>query len=1499
MSLSLIKRTFQTRYDASLGCALVDKIALLAQSSADLTVALRLAADEIGRTLELERVAILLQQDRGMRLAGNYCAATLGPIQRERLRQVDLDLTETISNQSITEITDAGSDPRVRRRLAPAANASEETCVKSVLIVPLIIDSGVAGSLILYDRDRRRWPSEHANIAQAAASTLQLTIHHFRSQETASRAADREALTNRLLTAIRSEVDVEEILKVAANGVGITLRVTRVLIFKRSDAYNENSFTARAEYRSTALVPSVIGEGLDLEGSPVLTQLLSGNVIQVPDASQGDPIVRAMSVRLGVRSMVLAPITYNGRIEAAIALEQFDSPREFSREEIKLLELVTEQTAVALYQAELYREAQEAAGRDALISKISSAIHGSLDSDSVLRAIVDELGVALSVCRCRMALFPSPLPELVPVNHEYVALCCADRPSVLQEIQTVNNPFLQAVLAHEYPIAVSNPSNDSRFAPLRTRVESGSVKSILTTAIRVDGKPIGILSLHHCDRPHKWTSWESDLVKSVADQAAVAIRQAELYREVRESAQRASLANQIVASIRRSLDLNETLRVAVEEVGRALGANRTYFRKLVGSESAVIAEYLSDAGLSVTEVPSAVDDYITTYLLDTRRTMIIDDVPAFAAAYPEMAAIVSVWRTSPMNLSQIVCPIFVNDVCWGALSINQTDHTRKWTASEIALVEMVAAQVEVAVSHSYLFQETKQAAEREALISHIIHGINQSNRPDEIFPIVTREIADHLGAEKVVVTRLNEESKLWTTECEYYDGRTHKEARSYSAEQVAQFAALAEDEMILCSDVEADPRLDKDLRGFLQAFGTRSFISARLPFKDGTRLVLSAAMKSGPRAWTRDEIEVLQAAADQVAIALERAELFELVSHGKIQWEATFDALSDGIFIFDQNGILRRINEAAAAFEGSNIRDLIGRKCCTLLQGIEGEICRVAQVIETGRPATFELVPGRLSRPVLVTISPVSSGSRTESGDFDPSITLGKHERPRGAVCIVRDLSELRAAEAAAREQRSFLVKLIEHANDSILAFSPEGRLIWFNEQLIEHSGYSRQELEGGDYRLFVFGDHKKIAIERFTLALAGEAQTFEMNVTRKNGDTRVLLITYTPIYDEGRVTSVLSIARDITEERLAQERAAQADKLRALGQLASGVAHNFNNILAAILGHAQLIKRDSKNERIAERMEIIEHAALDGAQTVKRIQAFGAQQNESINETVDLNQLVQDSTTLTRARWCDEAQARGLTYSVDLDLGQVPLVLGSGSELREVFVNIILNALDAMPQGGELKITTGSKGGTVFVSFADNGVGMSSDISDHIFEPFFTTKGVMGTGLGLAVSYSIVERHSGHIEVKSSVGKGTTFTITLPVGEPVRAAADLEKKRRPRKANVLVVDDDQRVREALVGMLKFAGHETDHAGSGHEALAKLEQDRFDLVFTDLSMPEMDGWAVAGEVRRRWPEIKVVLITGYAVPRETVDSNRELVSEVILKPIRFDDLSTTLSQVLS
>lgn len=1512
MSISSLKeRIFPGRNAQLKYWALIDRIGKLTRAAEDINSAFAGAASELGRTFEVTRAAILLKQEKGFKSTGDYCAPEIGPLTIESLRLFDAEIArEFAATTSITEISKDKAGSKFKAFFEGALyRETSRPRIGSILLAPLVDDSQVIGAVLLYGNSNREWSNDERQALLAVMSNLALIVHHFRAQERAKMAASHEALTNQLLTAIRTAVSVDEVLKAAVTGIGQALAVTRVVIYMHSQidlskaaAQGLSSvFTARAEYRASVLVPSLLNKELDIEGSPLLAQMLAGEMVAIPDTNLSHPIVRAIYVRLGVRALALAPIAYNGHTVAALALEQFDEARKFSEEEIKLIRTVTEQTAVALYQAELYSEAQEAARRESLIRKINAAIHSSLDPDAVLQAIVNELGKAFSVCRCRLALLPSPLPELVPITHEYVAECCSEREPAIDAIPVMNPPFLQIVLAAKEPLIIDDVATDPRLAPLNEKFGASGVKTLLTTSIQIGERPIGLFSLHHCEEPHQWTRGEIETIQPIVEQAAVAIRQAELYREVRESAMRAALVNQIIASIRRSLDLNETLRVAVEELGRALGADRTAVRKLAGDETEVLAEYLTDPSLSLGNVLTTKNNYILNYLMETRRTLIIDDVRAFITAHPDIAATVRIWQIEPVNLSQIVCPVFVNGKFWGGISIGQTSRVRKWTASEIALIEAVTAQVEVAVSHSHLFEEAKHAAEREALISHIIHGINQSNKLDEIFPIVASELGDHLSTDALLITMLDEASNEWVIDCAYSNGKVTRPERRYWAADFESFSTFTDDDVILCNDTENDPRFDPYLDSFLRPAGTRAFMAVRLFYKGEPRLAIAAIMKSGPRVWTGDEIEIIRAASDQVFIAIQRAELFEQVSHGKYEWESTFDALTDGIFIFDHRGNLRRVNAAGAAFEGRNVRDLIGRRCCTLLQGIEGETCRVAEVMKTGRPVTFELVPERLARPVLVTMSPLANGFRSHfhgdgSNNGDGS---DGHSGSLGAVCIVRDLSELRAAEAIAREQRSFLIKLIEHANDAIFAFSPEGRLIWFNEQLCTLSGYSREELTASDYRQFLTSDDKQVAVDRFAEALAGEAQTFEMEAVRKNSEVRLLLITYTPIYDEGGVTSVLTIARDITEERLASERAAQAAKLRALGQLASGVAHNFNNILAAVLGHAQLIKRDCKDERTIQRMDIIERAALDGAQTVKRIQGFGLQQNGEVYESFDLNQLVQDSTHLTRVRWSDEAQARGLHYEVELDLKPVPLARGAASELREVFVNIILNALDAMPQGGRLRITTEAQGASVRVSFSDSGIGMSREVSEHIFEPFFTTKGVSGMGLGLAVSYSIIERHAGRIETRSSPGCGTTFTITLPTGDAARPKPSRDRGPRVKTASILVIDDDERVREALVGMLGSAGHRTEHAANGREALSKMERGGFDLVFTDLSMPEMDGWAVAGEIRRRWPAVKIVLITGHAIPSETVDYHRELINEVIFKPIRFDDINATLSQVLS
>ena len=1477
---------------------LIEGIAAFARSTEEPETLLAAAAASTARTLRNPRVSILLNCNATWKLGAEYSVSDVAATSREVLRRLEAEVARDLARETAVlelEIADLKAPVEFAKALEGLSGSLR---VRRLLFAPIVEDAQTIGIVFLYRTSHHRVAQRERRALQALAATIGLALQNLQAVERARTAAEREDRTHQLLAAIRNAGSVDGILKSAVDGLGKALGVSRVVIFK-SECDLERSggigygkpLPARSEFRQSALVPSLMGDGMDLNDAALASQLAAGDIIAVSDTSDSDGIVRAMGTRLGVRALVLAPVSDKGRPIAVLALEQFDHPRHFSAEELRLIRLVTEQIASAMDKAVLYREAQENARREALIRRINSAIHCSLDADDVLQTIVNELGAALGVCRCRLALMPSPLPEVFPITHEYVAKCCEGRQPGMRRVHTPKNAILQSLLAADTPITINDPANDRRLGPARDRYRVAEVKSLLLASIRYGGRPIGIFSFYHCESAHQWTQGELDIAQSVAQQAAVAIRQSELYREVRESAMRAALVNQIITSIRRSLDLRQTLAVAVEEVGRAFGVNRTNFRQLVGDKIVCVAEYLTDPVLTIASIDADADDYVMRELLRTRRPLVVDDLPAFASTNPHLAAGVRTWQVEYPPLSQIVCPIFVNREFWGALTITQTDRLRKWSSSEIELMEEVCAQIEVAVSHSRLFEETRQAAERAALISHIVHGINQSNQLDQIFPIVAKELGEQMGVDRIAITRRQEDGAGWMTECAYSEGKMTYGNATFADRDVSGFSGLLDGDVIRCDDVEHDPRLTPLTRELLAQAGTHSFASVEVVFNGEAQLVISAIMRNSTRHWSEEEIELLRAAGNQVRVALQRAELFTMVSKGKYEWEATFDALTDGVFIFDELGILRRVNQTGAAFENSTVRELVGRQCCSILPGIEGEVCRVSHVIETNRPITFEMEPEMLQRPVLVTIAPLGAASNP--------FALESNVGPRGAVCIVRDLSELRAAEAVAREQRNFLIKLIEQANDSIFALSADGHFIWFNEHLIKQSGYSRDTLRSVTYLDCVPESERPQAAERFRRALAGSAQSFEIRTFRRNSESRLMLMTFTPIYDAGRVTSVLSIARDVTEERLASERAAQADKLRALGQLASGVAHNFNNILAAILGHAQLMKRESSDERLTSRLDIIEKAALDGAQTVKRIQSFGLQQSDEAYQTFDVNQLLQDSTTLTRARWQHEAQARGLTYDVSLDLRDVPLVRGAASELREVFVNMILNALDAMPQGGRLRIGSKIRNEKVLVSFSDNGLGMTREVRQRIFEPFFTTKGVTGMGLGLAVSYGIVERHGGEIELRSVPGRGTTFTVSLP---PSRVPAAIDRAidgAIVRTARVLVVDDDDRVRDVIVGMLKLAGHRADQAPSGREALVRLEHEAFDLVFTDLSMPDVDGWALAEEIRRRWPELKIVMVTGYAAQSQRDNERRSLVNEIISKPIRLDDINTTLNLVLA
>jgi len=394
----------------------------------------------------------------------------------------------------------------------------------------------------------------------------------------------------------------------------------------------------------------------------------------------------------------------------------------------------------------------------------------------------------------------------------------------------------------------------------------------------------------------------------------------------------------------------------------------------------------------------------------------------------------------------------------------------------------------------------------------------------------------------------------------------------------------------------------------------------------------------------------------------------------------------------------------------------------------------------------------------------------------------------------------------------------------------------------------------------------------------------------------------------------VKELSHYITEQERIREQFSQMEKLSALGELASGVAHDFNNTLAGILGRAQLLQRLDDPEKVRRGLEIIIKTAEDGAKTVKRIQDFARQRRDHNFELVSIDQILLDASEITRPRWKNCAEASNIHITLNLNIGSNAMVMGDDSELREVLVNMVFNAIDAMPEGGTLSLTTRTAGESVIITIIDTGVGMYPEVRSKIFDPFFTTKGKTGLGLGLAVSFGIIRRHSGNIEVESQYGKGTEFRITLPVArmgeqsvkqdevvEAVPPAVSLDplpvQAMDIPRTRMLVVDDEDFVRELLGEILEGEHCDVYLAGGGSEALSAFKDMQFDGVFTDVGMPGMSGWELAREIREINANIPIAVITGWGEAVGSHEQREAGVDWVVAKPFTADRIAELVRDI--
>ncbi len=493
-----------------------------------------------------------------------------------------------------------------------------------------------------------------------------------------------------------------------------------------------------------------------------------------------------------------------------------------------------------------------------------------------------------------------------------------------------------------------------------------------------------------------------------------------------------------------------------------------------------------------------------------------------------------------------------------------------------------------------------------------------------------------------------------------------------------------------------------------------------------------------------------------------------------------------------------------------------------------------------------------------------------------------------GYAKITRDLSERKAAEEALQRSEEQFSLLVQGVTDyAIYMLDADGRIISWNSGAQRIKGYRPEEIIGNHFSRFYREAERSAGEPEQGLKIARETGRFEKEAwrVRKDGSHFWAHVVIDAIKDDsGRVIGYAKVTRDITERRETQraleearEALFQSQKMEAIGQLTGGVAHDFNNLLMVVLGSLELLrKRMPQDPKLISLVDNATHAAKRGASLTQRMLAFARRQDLE-RRPVDLAELVGGMSDLVQ-------RSLGPTIRVQTSFPPtLPHVLSDPNQLETALLNLVVNARDAMPEGGDLQITAEERdadggdaglpaGRYVCLSISDSGEGMDEDTITRATEPFFTTKGVgKGTGLGLSMVQGFVAQSGGRLTVTSRQGHGTTIEIWLPLaqGDNERHAPVLSQEAAPpsdcQRLNVLAIDDDALVLMNTVAMLEDLGHTVTEAISADKALEIMRSGQdFDLIVTDHAMPRMTGMEFAKVVRDEWPNMPILMATGYA-----------------------------------
>jgi two-component system cell cycle sensor histidine kinase/response regulator CckA len=506
----------------------------------------------------------------------------------------------------------------------------------------------------------------------------------------------------------------------------------------------------------------------------------------------------------------------------------------------------------------------------------------------------------------------------------------------------------------------------------------------------------------------------------------------------------------------------------------------------------------------------------------------------------------------------------------------------------------------------------------------------------------------------------------------------------------------------------------------------------------------------------------------------------------------------------------------------------------------------------------------------------------------------------------LEELVQERTKDLSMSEQR--FRALFDNANDGVVVLDKNGIIINMNNKFCELHGFDKEALIGTHFKFLEVEDHKEEKEERLKRILDGESLVFETEHYKRDG-SKILLEVSSKGINIGGDLFIQSFHRDITEKKAIQEQLMHSQKMESIGQLAGGIAHNFNNLLTAILGYAELLKEYSDLDNDSkQKVNSIESSARKAGILVSKLLSFSRKETSEVLP-LNLNDVINDSVKLFEG-----VLDKKIGLKTNLS-NNIPTLEGDPNQLEQVIMNLMVNARDAMPDGGLITIKTSLAeierdrfnmpsyiipGKYVLLTISDTGCGIPKEITNRIFEPFFTTKEKgKGTGLGLAMVYGVIKDHKGYITVQSEVGKGSTFDVYLPVsGKTAYKALKQKLFSVSGHENILLVDDEEEVLNFIKDILETHGYKVLPARNPLAAIDIFKKlgSEIHLVISDIVMPLMDGKELIKNLRAIKPDIRIIVVSGFS--DEAVNKDILKIDDFLKKPFEINQLLSKVRRVI-